>query len=107
MPPRTNMFLLIALSAASTAMGATSYPQPLPSGFSPTSGPPGTVITVTGTGFTGLSQVWIGNGKDSTVYVVNNNLVKITVPADATTSHLGFINPQHQEWTSTNFTVTK
>jgi hypothetical protein len=105
MPRRTNLFFLLVLSSAA-AMGATSYPQPLPSGFSPTSGPPGTVIIVTGTGFTGLSQVWIGNGKDSTVNVVNDGLVKITVAADASTSHLGFINPQHQEWTSTNFTVT-
>jgi hypothetical protein len=29
------------------------------------------------------------------------------VPADATTAHLGFINPQHSDFLPTNFTVTK
>src|ERR1039457_3394231 len=104
---RTNLFLLIAVSTATTAMGATTYPQPLPLSFSPTSGPPGTVITVTGSGFTGLTQVWIGNAHDSTVYVVNDKLVKVTVPSDATTAHLGFINPQRSDFLPTNFTVTK
>jgi len=108
MPRRTNLiFLLVAFSTATAAMSATTYPQPLPSGFSPASGPPGTTITVTGTGFTGLNAVWVGNGKDSTVYVVSDKLVKVTVPADATTGHVGFLNPQRSVFTSTNFTVTK
>ncbi|MGA2188758.1 MAG: IPT/TIG domain-containing protein, partial [Steroidobacteraceae bacterium] len=94
MPRPTHMFFLFAMSAAAAAMGATTYPQPLPSGFSPKSGPPGTVITVTGSGFTGLTQVWIGEAHNSTVYVVSDSLVKVTVPTDATTAHLGFINPQ-------------
>jgi len=106
MPKRSNVFFLLALSTATAAMGATTYPQPLPASFSPASGPPGTVITVTGTGFTGLTQVWIGNAHDSNVYVISDRLVKVTVPADATTAHLGFINPQHSDFLPTNFTVT-
>src|SRR6202011_3626656 len=80
---------------------------PMPSGFSPTSGPPGTIITVPGTGFTGLTQVWIGAAHDASVHVVSDTLVKVTVPSDATTAHLGFINPQNSHFTSVVFTVTK
>jgi hypothetical protein len=105
MPRRSNVFLLIAMSASAAAMGAT-YPQPLPTGFSPASGPPGTVITVTGSGFTGLTQVWIGNAHDAPLQVLNDSTVKVTVPADATTAHLGFINPQNSDFTPDNFTVT-
>jgi hypothetical protein len=108
MPRRTSLiFLFVAMTTATAAMSATTYPQPLPSSFSPTSGPPGTVITVNGTGFTGLNAVWIGNAKDSTVYVMSDKLVKVTVPTDATTGHLGLINPQRSVFTSTNFTVSK
>ncbi|MGA2189123.1 MAG: hypothetical protein ABSH33_11350, partial [Steroidobacteraceae bacterium] len=53
------------------------------------------------------TQVWIGEAHNSTVYVVSDSLVKVTVPTDATTAHLGFINPQRSDFTDSNFTVTK
>ncbi|HWS66400.1 MAG TPA: hypothetical protein VN325_26855 [Steroidobacteraceae bacterium] len=106
MPRRTPLYFAFALFTATVAMSAT-YPTPMPSGFSPTSGPPGTIITVPGTGFTGLTQVWIGAAHDASVHVVSDTLVKVTVPNDATTAHLGFINPQNSHFTSVLFTVTK
>jgi hypothetical protein len=107
MPRRTALFFAFALFTATAAISATVYPTPMPSSFSPTSGPPGTIITVPGTGFTGLTQVWIGAAHDASVHVVSDTLVKVTVPNDATTAHLGFINPQNSHFTSVLFTVTK
>ena len=107
MPRRTALYFVFALFTATTAMSATVYPTPMPSSFSPLSGPPGTIITVPGKGFTGLTQVWIGAAHDASVHVVSDTLVKVTVPADATTAHLGFINPQNSHFTSVVFTVTK
>ncbi len=88
-------------------MSATALTTPMPSGFSPASGPPGTIITIPGTGFTGLTQVWIGAAHDASVHIVSDTLIKVTVPNDATTAHLGFINPQFSHFTSATFTVTK
>jgi hypothetical protein len=111
-----SMLAMSVIAAASaSALGAASvsgtiskdYPQPMPSTFSPTSGPPGTVITVNGSGFNGLTQIWIGDAKYSPIQVINDNLVKVTVSPNATTAHLGFINPRHSWFTSVNFTVTK
>jgi hypothetical protein len=107
MPRRTALSFVLALFTAATAMSATVYPTPIPSSFSPASGPPGTVITVPGTGFTGLTQVWIGAAHNAAIQVVSDTMLKVTVPSGATTSHLGFINPQKSHFTSATFTVTK
>jgi hypothetical protein len=106
MPRRTALYFVFALFTATAAMSAT-YPTPMPSSFSPTSGPPGTIITVPGKGFTGLTQVWIGAAHDASVHIISDTLLKVTVPNDATTAHLGFINPQNSHFTSVTFTVTK
>src|SRR6202047_1066561 len=107
MSRRTALSFVFALFTAASAMSATALTTPMPSGFSPLSGPPATIITVPGTGFTGLTQVWIGAAHDASVHVVSDTLVKVTVPNDATTAHLGFINPQNSHFTSVLFTVTK
>src|SRR5258708_8890239 len=107
MPRRTALSYVFALFAATSAMSATALTTPMPSGFSPTSGPPGTIITIPGTGFTGLTQVWIGAAKDASIHIVSDTLIKVTVPSDATTAHLGFINPQYSHFTSATFTSTK
>jgi hypothetical protein len=107
MPRLAALSLVFALFTATAATSATVYSTPMPSGFSPTSGPPGTIITIPGKGFTGLTQVWIGAAHDAGVHVVSDTLLKVTVPSDATTAHLGFINPQFSHFTSVNFTVTK
>jgi hypothetical protein len=107
MPRRTALSYVFALFAATSAMSAAALTTPMPSGFSPSSGPPGTIITIPGTGFTGLTQVWIGGAHDASVHIVSDTLIKVTVPSDATTAHLGFINPQYSHFTSATFTVTK
>jgi hypothetical protein len=90
----------------SAQASGTNYPNPEIYGFSPTSGPPGTVITVNGSGFTGLSAAWIGSGQDSKISVVSDAVVMVTVPKDATTAHLGLLNPQKSVFSPITFTVT-
>src|SRR2546423_161139 len=97
---RTVLRFVFGLFATAAAMSASALTTPMPSGFSPTSGPPGTIITIAGTGFTGLTQVWIGVAHDAAVHIVSDSLIKVTVPNDATTAHLGFINPQYSHFTS-------
>ena len=104
--PRRTALSVFALFAATAAMSATALTTPIPSSFSPTSGPPGTTITIPGTGFTGLTQVWIGAAKDASFHIVSDTLIEVTVPKDATTAHLGFINPVYSHFTSQTFTVT-
>lgn len=55
-------------------------PVPTITGFSPTSGSPGTTITITGTNFTGTSLVAIG-GRASAFTVVSPTTIRATIPA--------------------------
>lgn len=54
------------------------------SGFSPTSGPEMTIITVTGTGFSATSTVSIG-GVAANVTFINSTTLKVEIPTGATT----------------------
>jgi endoglucanase len=86
---------------------AASEPQPYIQTFSPTSGAVGTVITVTGSGFTGLTTAWIGKARDGVVHVLSDTKVEVTVPHDAVTGQLAVLNPLHSSFSPNSFTITK
>jgi type IV pilus biogenesis protein CpaD/CtpE len=71
-------------SASSSERFTVTIPAPTISGFSPTSGAPGTVITVTGTNLTGATQVTIG-GVAAQFTVNRDGSVSVTVPSGAVT----------------------
>ncbi|MEP6884242.1 MAG: cellulase family glycosylhydrolase [Gammaproteobacteria bacterium] len=97
-----------AFSPASFTVTATvASAQPYISSFTPSSGPVGTLITVTGSGFTGLTAAWIGAAHDATVVVVRKTQAKITVPKDATQGQVAVLNPLHAAFSPASFTVTK
>src|SRR5260221_177488 len=73
--------------------------------FSPKSGAVGTVVTLTGNGFTGLNQAWAGNAHDAGVQVLSDTQVKVTIPADATTGAIGVLNPANAAFTASSFIV--
>jgi Ca2+-binding RTX toxin-like protein len=52
--------------------------------FSPGSGPVGTVVTITGTGFTGATAASFNGTTGTGFQVVNDTTIKVTVPAGAT-----------------------
>lgn len=88
-----GLYLYFGLGAAPNN-GATATPLPIPSpapapaptisSFTPTSGWPGTSVTVEGSGFTGTSAVSF-NGTAAAFTVTSGSQLTATVPAGATT----------------------
>lgn len=83
----------------------SAIPQPYIDSFSPQSGTVGTVVTLVGNGFTGLNQAWVGDARDGTVLVLDDNHVQVTIPADATTGAIGLFNSARAAFTPLYFTV--
>ncbi|WP_242926232.1 IPT/TIG domain-containing protein, partial [Pontibacter vulgaris] len=73
--------------------------------FTPASGPVGTVVTVTGSNFTGATQVYVGNGMATAFTVVSDTELKVTVPALASTGAILVRTPQGQVYSSSVYTV--
>jgi len=75
-----SVALVIALGW-SNALLAQGLPQYI--SFSPTAGPVGTVITVTGTGLAAVRAAWMGAAHDVGIANIGATQVKLTVPRDA------------------------
>ncbi|WP_051101800.1 Calx-beta domain-containing protein [Solimonas variicoloris] len=86
--------------------GSTAYAQPYIQTFSPQSGAVGTVVTITGSGFTGLSRVTLGSSS-ATFQVVSDTQLKVTIPSGASTAQIALFNSKYAAWTPSAFTVTK
>jgi hypothetical protein len=91
--------------------GAPPPPPPPPpaaptvDSFSPTSGPAGTSVTVTGTSFTGASSVTF-NGTAAAYTVNSDTQITTTVPSGATTGPIAVTNAGGTGTSSSSFTVT-
>ena len=80
-------------SATSVAsFSVTPSPIPTLSGFAPASGPVGTSVTLTGTGFTGATAVAF-NGAAAVFSVVSPTSITTTVPAGATGGAIAVTTP--------------
>ena len=93
-----------------TATSATNFtvsPSPAPTigSFDPTSGPVGTGVTITGTGFMGATKVEFG-GTSAAFTAGSDVQISATVPAGAVTGHIKVTTPGGTAESSTNFTVT-
>ena len=74
--------------AISNAIVMSINPPPIVSGFSPTSGNPGSTIIISGSGFNGVTSITI-NGISIVSYTVDNSSqITFTVPANATSGLL-------------------
>ena len=91
--------LLLCLSA-SLALGVA----PTVTSFTPTSGPVGQAVTITGTNFTGASAVKF-NGTGATFTVVNASSISTTVPAGATSGTIAVTTPGGTGTSTGSFTV--
>jgi hypothetical protein len=82
-----------------------SGPAPTVGTFSPTSGGPGTAVTITGTNLTGATSVTF-NGTTAAYTVASNTQINATVPAGATSGPITVVTPNGAATSSTNFTLT-
>ena len=90
-----------------TAVSTSSFTALVPpaiTSFTPASGPAGTAVTLTGTGFTGATAVKF-NGSASTFNVASDTSVTATVPAGATTGTLAVTTPYGTGTSTGAFTV--
>jgi hypothetical protein len=83
--------------------GATSAPTI--TSFSPTSGPVGSSVTITGTNFTGATSVKF-NGVTATFIVNSATKITATVPTGATTGPISVTTAGGTATSTSNFTVT-
>jgi hypothetical protein len=95
-----------------TRIASFRFPQcgsggsgPTVTSFTPTSGPAGTGVTITGTGFTGATAVKFNVTNAS--YTFNSDTqITATVPSGATTGKISVTTPGGTGTSATNFTVT-
>jgi hypothetical protein len=73
--------------------------------FAPATGPVGTTVTLTGSGFTGATNVAL-NGATATFTVVSDTSITAKVPAGATTGTIAVTTPAGSGTSPTAFTVT-
>ncbi len=80
-------------TAAGTATSASNFTVTLSiTGFSPASGPTGTVVTITGVGFNSSSSVKFNGHAALSVVHVSSTQLKATVPSTATTGPITVTN---------------
>lgn len=73
--------------------------------FSPSSGPVGTVVTLTGTGLTQTTKVTFNNVVATTIVVNSDSSVSATVPTGATTGKIAITTTGGNVTSTTSFTV--
>ena len=96
--------ILITTAGGSASKGPFAV-EPHISSFTPTSGPVGTEVKISGTTFTGASKVTFG-GVDATSFeVVNDSQVDAIVPSGAKTGPIEITTPGGAGTSATTFTV--
>lgn len=112
----TTEYLSVTGSAPwKTRIGAFRYPSctsgppppaPTITSFTPTSGPVGTGVTITGTDLTGATSVRF-NGTAASYAVNSSTQITATVPGAATTGQISVTTAGGTATSSTSFTVTQ
>jgi uncharacterized repeat protein (TIGR03803 family) len=96
----------VTVTTGSTTLSTTSTYKVRPTikAFSPTSGPVGTPVTITGTGLTQATKVTF-NGTSTTFAVKSDSKITTTVPTGATSGKIAVTTKGGTITSSTSFTV--
>src|SRR5205823_4141799 len=90
---------------ATSATASTVLPAPTVTSFTPARGPVTTSVTISGTNFTGASDVQF-NGTSAVTFTVNSaTSIAATVPSGATSGHISVTTPGGTATSATAFTV--
>ncbi len=92
-----------AVNPRNSGTGGSSAPTL--TGFSPTSGPIGTNVVITGSNFTGATAVAF-NGTGATFTINSDTQITATVPTGATTGTISVTAPGGIATSGSSFTVT-
>ena len=92
------------IQRATTTIKIVQHPAAI-SGFSPTSGPAGTTVTIKGQGLGGATEATFGTTA-ATITSDTATQITVTVPTGATTSQIEVFTPQGNAVSATAFTVT-
>src|SRR2546426_43320 len=106
-PPGATTGPLSVTTPGGTATNTTNFtviPAPTITSFTPTSGPVGTNVTISGTNFTGATAVTF-NGVSASFTVTSDTAIQATVSAGATTGPIIVTTPGGTATSTTNFTV--
>lgn len=79
--------------------------KPTLTSFTPTSGVPGEIVTLTGSNFINLSGVTL-NGAPASYNIVSGTQLQVTVPAGASSGKFSVSSPGGTAFSSTAFTLT-
>jgi large repetitive protein len=79
---------------------------PCVTSFSPTSGPVGAHVTITGIGLTGATAVTVGGVADPSFHIVSDTQITATVPPTAITGPIAVTGPGGSFTTAVDFMVT-
>ncbi|MER2999647.1 IPT/TIG domain-containing protein [Pontibacter populi] len=92
--------------SAGSSSNYTLVNAPVITSFSPSSGPAGTEVVITGNNFTGANLLYIGNGQITNYSVISGTEIKLTIPPTATTGTFLVRTPNGQVNSSGQFKVT-
>jgi hypothetical protein len=99
--------VVVSLMGMTLIVGLTALPASASTvtSFTPTCGPTGTSVTITGTGFTGATDVDFNGTNQGTVTGVTDTQVTAAVPAAATTGKITVLTPNPDTASASVFVV--